>query len=165
MSNDLANTFGPEGLKTQKGFLSWRFRFGKWLILPSLGFWGVNVVRLTTTECHVSIPFSWKTKNPFRSTYFAALAGAAELATGALVKCYLDDHRPYSMLVTESKMVFYKKAKGKTVFKCDQGREVAQAIERAQSSAEGQAFTLISHGYIDDVLVAELQVQWSIKLK
>lgn len=123
------------------------------------------MVRLTTVECHVSIPFSWTTKNPFRSTYFAALAGAAELATGALVKCYLDDHRPYSMLVTESKMFFYKKAKGNVIFKCDQGHQVAQAIENAQSSAEGQAFTLISRGYMDELLVAELHVQWSIKLK
>src|SRR4029434_3796701 len=45
---------------------------------------GVCVRGLDRERCVVTVPYGWRTTNPFRSTYFAALSMAAEMSTGAL---------------------------------------------------------------------------------
>src|SRR4029079_2150345 len=45
---------------------------------------GVRLQELSAEQCTTSVPYGWRSTNPFRSTYFAALAMAAELSTGAL---------------------------------------------------------------------------------
>src|SRR6478672_235917 len=45
---------------------------------------GLRVRELDRERCVVTVPYGWRTRNPFRSTYFAALSMAAEMSTGAL---------------------------------------------------------------------------------
>src|SRR3954468_17973324 len=45
---------------------------------------GLKVRELDAGRCVTSVSYGWRTTNPFRSTYFAALSMAAELSTGAL---------------------------------------------------------------------------------
>ena len=52
--------------------------------LPAAFFSGVRIKEVGETKCRVSVPYKWFTQNPFRSTYFACLAMAAEMSTGAL---------------------------------------------------------------------------------
>jgi hypothetical protein len=62
------------------------FAFATWslLKLPSAWFTGVRLVSVDTQRGVASVPYGWRSQNPFRSTYFAAQAMAAELSTGAL---------------------------------------------------------------------------------
>lgn len=62
--------------------LLWRlFMLGK---LPLGLFAGIRVKELDVARCVATVPYGWRSTNPFQSTYFAALAMAAELSTGAL---------------------------------------------------------------------------------
>ena len=52
--------------------------------LPLAAFAGLRVDEFTAERCAVSLPYGWRTQNPFNSIYFAAQCMAAELSTGAL---------------------------------------------------------------------------------
>ena len=54
------------------------FLFAK---LPSAFFMGIKVRSVTPSEAKVTVPYSWRSQNPFKSTYFAAQAAAAEMIT------------------------------------------------------------------------------------
>jgi hypothetical protein len=49
---------------------------------------GIRLRELNEDACTVTVPYRWRNKNPFKSTFWAVLGMAAELSTGALVKMY-----------------------------------------------------------------------------
>ena len=53
--------------------------------LPAAFFAGLKVKEITDEKVITVVKYSWFTKNPFRSIYFACLAMAAELSTGLLL--------------------------------------------------------------------------------
>lgn len=133
--------------------------------LPSAFFSGVRVREADETHCKVSVPYKWFSQNPFRSTYFACLAMAAEMSTGvlAMTHVYKKDQRG-SMLVTALQSEFYKKAKGQTIFTCSQGKEFEEAVGRAYLSGEPVSFLAESIGKNDKgEQVAKFLVTWSFK--
>ena len=62
------------------------FKFRMYLLykLPAAFFSGVKIKECTQEKCITSVPYKWLTQNPFRSTYLASLAMAAEMSTGTL---------------------------------------------------------------------------------
>ncbi len=134
--------------------------------LPSIFFWGTRVKHLDKDSCRVTVPYKWASQNPFKSIYFSALAGTAELSTGALVQIYLSGRGKYSMLVTRFEMDFVKKAKTITTFSCKQGSVIAEAVANEESKGGGQAFILETEGKNKEgEVVARAKIQWSIKKK
>ena len=164
---DLSNKteFGPKGSKLARKFTSWTFFIGRWFILPSLGFWGIRIDSLDANESKVSLPYSFWNKNPFQSIYFAALAGAGELSTGTYLQCFLAEHQPYSMLVTNTQMSFSKKATERVHFVCSDRKIIQDAIQSCLESKEPQKFTLESRGHSGGQEICKIQIEWSIKLK
>ena len=77
-------SFGPAGERARRRVLG-RLPVALWMwkTLPLAAFAGLRVVRLDEAACAVRLPGGWRTQNPFRSTYFAAQAMAAEMSTGA----------------------------------------------------------------------------------
>ena len=131
--------------------------------LPTLFFWRIRVEELNRSQAKVSIPYCRRTKNPFRSIYFGALAGAAELATGLLALLATEGEN-ISMLVTGIRGEFYKKAKSKTYFVCTQGDAIVRAVEKAKLTGEGQSIEVLSKGYnTEGELIAEFEFTWSFK--
>src|SRR4030042_1410130 len=49
---------------------------------------GMRIRELNEDSCTVTVPYRWRNKNPFKTTFWAVLGMAAELSTGALVKMY-----------------------------------------------------------------------------
>lgn len=133
--------------------------------LPSAIFWRLKIKTLTPDQCQVSIPFFWRSQNPFKSIYFAALAGAAELSTGALCQLSMAGKGKYSMLVVDFRAEYYKKANQKITFTCDQGKELAAIIDQLQVEETGK-LTMISTGTnASEEIVAKFYVTWSFKKK
>jgi Domain of unknown function (DUF4442) len=133
--------------------------------LPSAYFSGVRVREVEETHCIVSVPYKWFSQNPFRSTYFACLAMAAEMSTGvlAMTHVYKKDSKG-SMLVTALQSEYYKKAKGQTIFTCSQGREFEKAVDKAYSSGEPVSFQAESIGTNEKgEQVAKFLITWSFK--
>ena len=135
------------------------------LKLPSAIFWRLRVRTLTQEKCEVSIPFFWRSQNPFRSIYFAALAGAAELSTGALCQLALAGKGQFSMLVVDFRAQYSKKANTKITFSCDQGLALFELIESLEPNQSAQ-LTMISIGTnTSGEEVARFYVTWSFKRK
>ncbi|HCX74524.1 MAG TPA: DUF4442 domain-containing protein, partial [Algoriphagus sp.] len=109
--------------------------------------------------------FFWRSQNPFRSIYFAALAGAAELSTGALCQLALAGKGKFSMLVVDFRAEYSKKADTKITFSCDQGLELFDLIEKMTVGDTNQ-LTMISKGKNKNGNeVARFYVTWSFKRK
>jgi hypothetical protein len=135
--------------------------------LPAAYFSGVRVVDIDEKHCVTSVPFKWLTQNPFRSTYFASLAMAAEMSTGTLALAHLHKRKPaVSMLVVKLEAAYFKKATGKTLFTCSDGDAIRAAIERAVTTNEPQTIGAKSTGRNKDgEPVAEFIITWSFKAR
>jgi len=143
---------------TFQWFLFWK--------LPTVLFWGARIQQLDSKSCHVKLGFNWRTKNPFQSIYFAALSGAAELASGALCMYYLQGSGKYSMLITGFEAVFLKKANQTIIFTCDEGQPVGLLIDSLQHPGQTGSIKLnVSAQNEDAEEVAKFKVSWSFKRK
>lgn len=135
--------------------------------LPSAFFAGLRVTRLDADACTVTVPYKWFTRNPFRSTYFACLAMAAEMSTGTLAMLHVYKRKPpVSMLVTNLEAAYHKKATGRTTFSCTDGPLIRATIAQAVATGEGRTIRARSAGTNPDGdLVAEFYITWSFKVK
>lgn len=143
------------------------FKFRLYLLksLPAAFFSGIKIITCDEENCITSVPFKWLTQNPFRSTYFASLAMAAELSTGALASLHTQQTKPgVSMLITGMDARYFKKAKGKTIFTCVDGLKIKGAVEQAIQTGESVTVIAQSLGKNNsDELVAEFNFTWSLK--
>lgn len=135
--------------------------------LPSAYFSGVRVVGVNAEECRVMVPYKWFSTNPFRSTYFACLAMAAEMSTGILALGNIYQKKPgISMLVKHLEADYIKKAIGITIFTCGDGAQIAAVIEKAQASGIAQEFIAESTGKnAAGEVVAIFRITWGFKAK
>jgi hypothetical protein len=143
----------------------WLFNFFLWWKLPAAFWSGVRVRDVNFDKGVASVPFKRLTQNPFRSTYFASLAMAAEMATGILAMAAVQGAKPsVSMLVTGIEADFTKKATSRTYFSCEDGQAIFDTVERAQASGEPVEFTALSTGRLSDgTEVARFRITWSFK--
>lgn len=141
-----------------------RFLFFK---LPAAWWSGVRVSSINSQTCQADVTHRWINQNPFKSMYFAVQAMAAELTTGALVMWYIKKSgKRVSMLVAQNKSSFTKKATGKIRFTCNDGDKVAQAINKALKTNEGETFWLKAEGINqNNITVSTFEFEWTIKVK
>lgn len=135
--------------------------------LPSAFWCGVRALSISKNDCQVMVRYKWFNKNPFRSMYFAVQMMAAELTTGALIMLHIrENNEKISMLVISNKSSFYKKATGKVIFKCIDGKFISEKVQNAILTKEAQVFWLKSVG-IDQSgeQISEMEFEWSIKIK
>lgn len=140
------------------------FLFSK---LPSAFFSGVRVKTIDEKKAVVTVPFKWFSQNPFKSTYFACLAMAAEMSTGLLAMLHTyKSNPPISMLVIGLEAKYFKKATDSTLFSCEDGEAINTIIMEAVNTGEGRSFTAKSAGRNrEGELVAEFLITWSFKAK
>ncbi|PKP26203.1 MAG: thioesterase [Bacteroidetes bacterium HGW-Bacteroidetes-2] len=135
--------------------------------LPAAYFCGVRLKCIEAYECTTTVKHRWINQNPFGSMYFAVQAMAAELTTGALVLSHIKESgKNISMLVSNQKGTYSKKALGKITFSCADGKKVLHALEESIRSGEGITFWMTSVG-IDEVgdEVSRMEFEWRIKVK
>ena len=144
------------------------FKMWLWSLttLPAAWFMGVRVKQVTAERGEVTLPYAWRSQNPFKSIYFAAQAAAAEMSTGALCIVALEGRGKISMLVSNIEMEFTKKATSLTTFTCEQGAEVFDTIERAVQTKQPQTIMMVSKGVqVTGELVSITKVTWTFKAK
>lgn len=146
-----------------------RFLFNLFMLgnLPMGRMAGLRVMELNEENCAIAVPYKWLNKNPFRSTYFAVLAMAAEMSTGMLAMMHSYKARPsVSMLVTGMEAEFVKKATGTTVFSCPNGKELLRSIEDCIISGEGKVQRCVAVGRsASGEEVARFAITWSFKAR
>ncbi len=144
-----------------------KFRMFLFSKLPSAFFSGVRIKDIDETKCVVTVPYKWFSQNPFRSTYFACLAMAAEMSTGTLGLMHIYRSKPpISMLVIKLEANYFKKATGLTTFICKDGKAISETIQNALQSGQAQTITAKSAGMNNNgESVAEFFITWSFKAK
>ncbi|MEP6926310.1 MAG: DUF4442 domain-containing protein [Ginsengibacter sp.] len=157
---------------SQQNFLklvnnSFKFNLYLFFKLPAAFFSGVRVKEINEEKCITAVPYKWLTQNPFRSTYFASLAMAAEMSTGTLALSNIYKRTPgVSMLVTKMEAAYFKKVTGTIYFTCGQGKEITGVIDEAIITGEGKTIIAKSTGKNrTGEVVAEFLFTWSFKKK
>lgn len=145
------------------------FKFRLYLLskLPAAFFSGIKIKKFTPEEATTVVPFKWLTQNPFRSTYFASLAMAAEMSTGLLALNNIYKKTPaVSMLVTKMEANYFKKAVGNTYFNCNQGLDIQEAVQQAINNPSGSTVTIKSTGRNEHgEIIAVFIFTWSFRKK
>ncbi len=144
-----------------------KFRMFLFTKLPAAFFSGIRIKEIDETKAIVSVPYMWLTQNPFRSTYFASLAMAAEMSTGILAMMHIYKRATsVSMLITNMEATYFKKAIDKTFFICENGKQTFDAIEASIVSGEPKIITAKSTGKNKNgEIIAEFFFTWSFKVK
>jgi len=146
---------------------SFLLRFSFLGSLPAAFFAGLRVKEINDEKVVTVIKYSWFTKNPFHSIYFACLAMAAELSTGLLLLNLTIDSKPaISTLIVKNEASYYKKAVGTILFTCSDGALVKEKVQQAKTTGQPVLIEASSTGRDEkgDV-VAEFKFTWSIKAK
>ena len=144
-----------------------KFKLFMLMKLPMGVLSGLRLQSMDAERATVSVPFTYLTKNPFRSTYFACQLMAGEMSTGVLAMQYVvAAESPVSMLVTDVKASFKKKATEKIYFICEEGDKIKRSIEEAISTGEGVAIEVKTVATTaSGELITEMIVTWSFKKK
>ena len=144
-----------------------KYTFFLFFQLPSAFFCGVRLKYLDSFKSIVSINHSWFNKNPFKSIFWAAQGMAAELTTGSLIKNAIKESGVnVSFLVVENKSSFYKKATGKIIFECNQGKELQDLFNSFDKDNNKAIIELKSIGTdSNNIKVSEFSFTWSLKVR
>ena len=133
--------------------------------LPSAWFAGLSVEELTEEKAVISVKQKWFNKNPFKSIYVAILSMPAEVSTGILAMGALYKRKPsVSMLAVNMEGSFIKKATGKILFTCCDGKQLNEAVEKSIDTGEPITVRCHSIGTNEaNEVVAEFYFTWSFK--
>jgi hypothetical protein len=144
---------------------SWLLRGFMLAKLPLALVAGLRVRELDGDRCVVTVPYGWRTTNPFRSTYFAALSMAAEMSTGAPSMMAVElAASPVALLIVNLEATFGKKATGLTAFTCEDGAKAFAAVAETLRTGEPATARLESVGRTQDgTEVARFVFTWSFK--
>lgn len=143
----------------------WSFTLYLWWKLPLAACAGLSLERLDGERCVVRLPGGWRTQNPFRSTYFAAQAMAAEMSTGAPAMV-LTRTAPASvaMLVRGIKGDFERRIQGVSRYTFGEVAEMQAVVARAAATDEPQTYTARSVVTgPDGQACSQFEVLWSFK--
>jgi hypothetical protein len=144
-----------------------KFRMFLLFKLPSAFFSGVRLRDIDAKHSIVSVPYKWFSQNPFKSTYFACQAMAAEMSTGILGLMQLHKRVPaVSMLVVKLEAAYFKKAISRTYFVCEDGELIQTAVDETIATGEARTIRTKSIGKNKEgEVVAEFYITWSFKSK
>lgn len=144
-------------------------RFSKflWFKLPIAKIAGLKLMYFDGEKSEISVKLGWLNQNPFKSMFWAVQGMAAELSTGILcIDKIQKSGQKISMLVVGLEANFTKKAVGKIIFTCEQGKELDEILKKAIETKEGQILKMRSVGTDEKGdQVAEFFFTWSFKVK
>ena len=146
---------------------SFLFSVALFFKLPLAFFAGLRVDSLSRQRCEVSLPYGWRSQNPFQSIYFAAQAMGAEMSTGAIAML-ATRNAPVSVavIVVGTEATFSKKANARTTFTCEMGEELFAAVERAIHTGESSTVDIHTVGRMPDgTEVSRFRFTWSFKTR
>jgi len=133
--------------------------------LPMAFLSGLKIRTFNEDKAIVSLPYTYLTKNPFRSIYFACQAMAAEFSTAVICLQTIEKYdTDLSLLVVGLEAGFVKKATGRITFTCNKPEGQDQKLEQCISKKSPKEITFTSVGKDESgEIVAEFHITWSFK--
>lgn len=105
--------------------------------IPLLFYVRPSVVEKSDERVVIKIPLGRRSKNHHGSMYFAALAMGADCSVGLLaVELINRQKQNISFIFKDFNAEFYSRATADVFFSCDQGREIAEMVEKAALSTQ-----------------------------
>ena len=98
---------------------------------------GLRVESVSPGESIVSVPFGWRSQNPFRSIYFAAQAMAAEMSTGLLGMLAVQSAPESVAILITGMEASSSKGTGRTYFQCTEGIPLFEGVAQTLQTGEG----------------------------
>ena len=150
----------------RKGMLNWlTFKVAMAYALPMGVISGMRITKIDDESCEVTVPYKFLNKNPFKTTYWAVLGMAAEMAGGAILLTYVRNCKPsIATFVVGCESKFVNRALGVSTFVCEDVQLFKNKIEEAVALDEPLTFDSTSIGYAKDgTVVSEFSFTWSIK--
>jgi len=146
---------------------SWKMGLYLLFKLPTVLWWGIKVTSISPEKSEVKMKYNWRNTNPYKSAYFAAMSGAAELSTGLLSNLVLNGfEQKISMLVIDFQAQFTKKVTKEVTFTCTDGAKIISTIEEAAATGEAREVEMWSIGRNEKKEeVAKVRIVWSYKVK
>lgn len=128
-------------------------------------FAGLRIRSVDIDRCETTVPYGWRSTNPFRSIYFAAQSMAAELSTGAIAMLAVElAPQPVAMLITGLESGFSKKATARTTFTCEGGAKIFAAVRETVATGEPATARVETVGRMPDgTEVSRFVFTWSFK--
>lgn len=153
--------------KSVKALSPFKFRLFLLTQLPSAFLAGLRLKKYDTERSEMFIRHSWWNQNPFRSMYFAVLCMGSEVATGLLgLHQIKNSGKNVAMLLVHHESSFHKKATGKISFICEDGSKIADTVQKAIASGEGESVEVKAVALNEEgVTVAKFSFTWSFKLR
>lgn len=152
-----------------KKVVSNKLKFNLFLLtkLPLVFLCGIKVKEISFDKAQTTVKYKWINQNPFGSLYFAVLSMAAELSSGILAFANIYKQKPaISMLITKMEATYFKKATGTILFTCNDGVEIAKAIEKAMQNNIATKINCTSIATNEEKeIIAEFKFEWSFKSK
>lgn len=144
-----------------------KFKLGLFASVPMAFMAGCRVQELDEKRCVTTIPYKWMNNNPFKTTYWAVLGMAAEMAPGALLLMYTYQSKPsISTYVTACEAKFVKRALTKVTFVCEEGEQFKDAVMQAVETGKAQSLVTTVKGYdTEGQVVNEWLFTWGIKAR
>lgn len=134
--------------------------------VPLLFATGAHVQDISDSSCNISMPFHKIVKNHLGSLYFGALAIGADACIGMLAAYKIEESgEPVRLVFKSFKANFLKRAEGPTQFICDEGDKIDTLLEQALSSKERVHDMILARAECQGEVVAEFQLELSLKLK
>ncbi len=133
--------------------------------LPLGLFAGMRLRSVDVDRCETTVPYGWRSTNPFRSIYFAAQSMAAELSTGAIAMLAVElASAPVAMLITGLESSFTKKANARVTFTCEEGAKLFAAVRETVETGEPATASVETVGRMPDgTEVSRFVFTWSFK--
>ena len=141
------------------------FRLSMLYLLPMGFLSGMTIKSIDNRKCVVRVKYKFLNKNPFKTTYWAVLGMAAELAGGALLLSFTRNVSPsVATYVVGCDAKFVNRALGVTTFECNEGELIKEKVKEAAETGEGVTFKTSTTGYSKDgTTVADFVFTWSVK--
>ena len=160
--------FDPTHIKTIQAIQDFNSSWKMWLYffknLPAIIFFSIKIKSLTPYKTEVTIPFKWRTQNPFRSIYAGAQFAAAEISTGMMVSLAIQGRGRIAMLILSAEMEYTKKATTRTTFTCDEGQKILDAVQKMLDTGEAQKIVTTTVGRQENgEIVSTMRFTWSFK--
>ncbi len=159
-------TLDPRSERVRRRVLKpWSFRFYLLWKIPLAACAGLRLVRLDEAGCTVRLPGGWRTQNPFRSTYFAAQAMAAEMSTGAPAMMLVEGaSASVALILVGIQAVFTKRIQGPSTYTFEDVAGMRAVVDEAAAGSEAVRYTGRSIAHAPDgTVAAEFEITWSFK--
>ncbi len=139
-----------------------------WTKVPMIFWTGAKVVEISDERCVVRIPFRRRNRNHLRSLYFAVFIVGADVAGGLLAfRMAHASGRKVSLSFKDVHAHFLKRAEGDTVFRCEDGAAISQALEQTFRTGERinqtVSVTATTPSKLGDEPVATFELTLSVK--